>query len=213
MTNLDIKKKIWIILSSSVVLAFVLSLINKLNLNELSSWMTIVPQIISVELFFYWLFKKFLWQHKIFSGWLVLFPSLDGTWIGEMQSNYINPETKEKMGTIPCMAIIVHNFDKITIKMVTLESVSFSFSEKLEFVKEKNEKLITYSFINDPSLLLDYRSNSHKGTAILLMNGKNKMTGSYYTNRGTKGLINLERFSKKKLDEMPEEIKRHPLIK
>ena len=68
MTNLDIKKKIWIILSSSVVLAFVLSLINKLNLNELSSWMTIVPQIISVELSFYWLFKKFLWQHKIFSG-------------------------------------------------------------------------------------------------------------------------------------------------
>lgn len=211
MINLDLKSKLYFVLIPTVLLTFLLALIFDKNLGDISSWLFVFPKVIAIEALTFWLFHSFLWKWKIFRKWLVLFPNLGGTWIGEIQSDYIDPKTNKQIKPIPCMSIVVHRFNQINFKIKTIESESISFSEQLQFDKTSHSKRITFSYVNDPNLLLDYRSDSHKGTTILKLVGEDKMEGYYFTSRGTKGLIILRRYSKKMLDELPKEIAKHPM--
>jgi len=140
-----------------------------------------------------------------------LFPDLGGTWIGEIQSDYLDPKTEQKVKPIPCMSIVVHKFNQIKFKIVTLELESISFSEQLYFDKSSSTKRITYCYTNDPNLLLDYRSDAHKGTGILNLIGYDKLEGYYFTSRGNKGKISLKRHCKELLEELPLKIAKHPM--
>lgn len=211
MTSIDIKGKLYTILITTVLLTFLLSLLFDKNLEEITSWIFIIPKVIALEALTIWLFQTYFWKWKIFRKWLVLFPNLKGTWIGEFQSDYIDQKTNKQIKPIPCMSIVVHRFNQINFKIKTVESESISFSEQLQFDKTSHSKRITFSYVNDPNLLLDYRSESHKGTTILKLVGEDKMEGYYFTSRGTKGLIILRRYSKKMLDELPKEVAIHPM--
>ncbi|MDY0278738.1 MAG: hypothetical protein RBQ97_11715 [Acholeplasma sp.] len=211
MTNINLKEKIYFVIIPTVILTFLLALIFDKNLGDLSSWLFVIPKVIAIEAMFFWLFQFYLWKCRIFKKWLVLFPNLGGTWIGEIHTNYQNPITEKQIKPIPCMSIVVHKFNQIKFKIITLESESISFSEQLYFDKSSNTKRITYSYTNDPNLLLDYRSDGHKGTVILNLVGDDKMEGYYFTNRGTKGKISLKRHCKAFLDELPQEIAKHPM--
>jgi hypothetical protein len=211
MINIDLKSKLYFVLVPTILLTFLLALIFDKNLRDISSWLFVVPKVIAIEALAFWLFQTFLWKWKIFREWLVLFPDLGGTWIGEIQTDYLDPKTNRQIKPIPCMNVVVHRFNQIKLKIKTIESESVSFSEQLIFEKTSNTKRITYSYVNDPNLLLDYRSNSHKGTTILNLVGEDKMEGYYFTSRGSKGTINLTRFSKKKMEELPVELTKHPM--
>lgn len=211
MTNIDFKGKLYFILVPTVILSFLLALIFDKNLGDISSWLFVIPKVTAIEALAFLIFQSFLWKWKLFQKWLVLFPNLGGTWIGEIQSDYTNPKTDKQIKSIPCMSVVVHRYNQIKFKIKTLESESISFSEQLFFDKNSNTKRITYSYVNDPNLLLDYRSETHKGTAILNLVGEDKMEGYYFTSRGNKGTITLSRYSKKMLDEIPGAIAKHPM--
>lgn len=211
MTNIDLRGKIYVVLVPTVILTFLLALIFDKNLSVISSWLFLIPKVITIEALTFWLFKTFLWKCKIFKKWLVLFPNLGGTWVGEIQSDYTNPKTGKQIKPIPCINVVVHRFNQVKFKVKTLESESISFSEQLIFEKFSNTKRITYSYVNNPNLLLDYRSGAHKGTAILNLVGDDRMEGYYFTSRGNKGTITLTRYSKNMLDELPQEIANHPM--
>jgi hypothetical protein len=211
MTNIKIKGKIYFVIIPAVILIFLLALIFDKNLGDISSWLFVVPKVIAIEATSFWLFLIFLWKCRLFKKWLVLFPDLGGTWIGEIHSDYLDSKTDKQIKPIPCMSIIVHKFNQIKFKIITLESESISFSEQLYFDKSSNTKRITYSYSNDPNLLLDYRSETHKGTVILNLIGDDKMEGYYFTSRGTKGKISLKKHCKKLLEELPPEFAKHPM--
>lgn len=211
MISIDLKSKLYFVLVPTILLTFLMALIFDKNLGEISSWLFVVPKVIAIEALIFWLFQTFLWKWRIFRKWLVLFPNLGGTWIGEIQSNYPDPKTERQIKSIPCVSVVVHRFNQIKFKIKTEESESISFSEQLLFEKSSHSRRITYSYVNDPNLLLDYRSDSHKGTAILKLVGEDKMEGYYFTSRGTKGIIVLTRYSNRMLDEWPEKIGKHPM--
>ncbi len=211
MTNIDFKGKLYFILVPTVILSFLLALIFDKNLGDISSWLFVIPKVIAIETLAFLIFQSFLWKWKIFKKWLVVFPNLEGTWIGEIQSDYIDTKTDKRIKSIPCMCVVVHTFSQIKFKIKTLESESISFSEQLFYDKSSNIRRVTYSYVNDPNLLLDYRSDAHKGTAILNLIGDDKMEGYYFNSRGYKGTISFARFSKKKLEEFPSEILKHPM--
>ena len=211
MTNIDLKGKLYFVLLPTALLIFLLGMIFDKNLGDISSWLFLIPKVIAIETIVFLLFQSFLWKWKIFRKWLVLFPDLGGTWIGEIKSDYPDPKTGKRIKPIPCMSTVVHRFNQIKFKIKTLESESVSFSEQLNFDKSTNTKRITYSYTNDPNLLLDYRNDTHKGTVILNLIGDDKMEGYYFTSRGRKGTITLNRHDRKTLDELPAEIAKHPM--
>lgn len=195
----------------TVALSFLTALIFKKSLGELSSWAFIIPNVITVQVASILLFNNFLWKFRIFRKWLVAFPDLSGTWLGTLKSDYVNPETKNRVNPIPCMLVIKHKYKKIRIILQTAESISQSFSEEIEFDSDKHQKRISYSYTNEPNTLLDYRSNSHRGTVVLALINDNELIGHYYTDRKTKGEMSFKFYTKESLDKLPQVLPEHPM--
>lgn len=195
----------------TIILSILVSLIFSKSLGELSAWMVVIPNVITIELVSVVLFTNFLWKLKVFRKWLIAFPDMTGTWIGELKSNYVNPDTGKKVEPISCMLVIKHKFNKINVKLYTNESISYSFSEELDFDSDKQLKRLSYSYTNEPNTLLDYRSANHRGTSILNLIGENRLKGYYYSDRATKGEIVFDYHCKEPLDELPESTPLHPM--
>ncbi len=64
-----------------------------------------LPDVVTVFVIISFVFTKWLWRWRIFKDWLVRFPDLQGTWKGELQSTWTNPETKQ--GIPPLRMILV----------------------------------------------------------------------------------------------------------
>jgi len=195
----------------TTVLSLLIATVFGRSLGEISAWLFVIPKVITIQLFTVILFNNSLWKLKIFRKWLVTFPDLTGTWLGSLQSSYVNPETNERVDTIACMLVIQHKFKKIHLNLHTGESISYSFSEEINFDPERNLKRLSYSYTNEPRTLLDYRSNSHKGTVILNLIDGNKLKGYYYTDRSTKGELEFTFKTKKLMDKLPENCVHHPM--
>lgn len=204
-----------ILVTSTVAISVVIASLFNRNLGTLESWVFVIPKVITIQLVFYIIFKYYAWKWWIFSKWLVPFPDLTGTWLGNIQSSWINPETKKQINQIPCMITITHNYKNITIKVHTGEMISDSFSEELYFDRETNTKRLSYTYTSKPNLLLADRSPMHEGTAVLelIENEKMRLKGYYFTGRKTTGIIDVIFKSRILLDSIPEEVPNHPLSK
>lgn len=197
----------------TITLSLLIAWIFKKNLGEFSTWVFVIPNVVTVQFTTILFFDNYLWKCRIFSKWLVSFPDMSGTWVGTLKSDYINPETKKRVNPIPCMLVIKHKFKKISINLYTAESISYSFSEEINFDSDKQLKRLSYSYTNEPITLLDYRSTSHRGTVILSLINDNELIGYYYTDRSTKGEMSFKFYSKDFLDKLPEELPKHPMSK
>ena len=56
-----------------------------------------LPDVVTLFLLITFAFKKWWWRWKVFKGWLVRVPDLEGTWEGELHSTWINPETAQRI--------------------------------------------------------------------------------------------------------------------
>lgn len=85
-----------------------------------------IPLVLVVGVFVNW-----AWRWRIFRGWLVPFPDLNGTWQGTIQSRWTNPETGEVPGPIPVVLTIKQSFTRISCVMRTAEMISRSYLGKV----------------------------------------------------------------------------------
>ncbi len=56
----------------------------------------LLPDVVTVFVVICFMFTKWLWRWKMFRGWIVLVPDIQGTWSGELQSTWINPSTNKE---------------------------------------------------------------------------------------------------------------------
>lgn len=211
MNGLNTRSRVTIWVMGTVIISIIISYIFRKDLGEIKDWFFVIPNVITIELVLYIIFTKFLWKLKKLQPWLVPFPDLSGTWIGILKSSYIDPKTKNRVDSIPCMIVVIHRYNEIHITFVTKESKSYSFSEELKFDKSRNYKQLTYCYANEPKILLNNRSINHKGTAILSLIGIDKLEGIYYSDRETKGELLFNFYCKELLDELPSEYDYHPM--
>ncbi|MBF0270442.1 MAG: hypothetical protein HQL98_00010 [Magnetococcales bacterium] len=138
----------------------------------------------------YW---RTLWQYYPTLGYII-FPDLNGIWQGTLRSEWINPETREKPGPIDAEFTIKQNWMSTTVRMRTKESESGSTNCTLD-KKNDGRFSIIFNYSNTPQYEVWYRSPKHDGTCTLVYDPTkpNELTGSYYTERSTKGQINLKR--------------------
>jgi hypothetical protein len=123
-------------------------------------------------------------------------PDLNGTWKGELRSMWIDPTTGAAPPPIPTFIVIRQTYTAISVRTFTVESSSVSVAAGL--VAEPDSSLVlTYIFRNEPTLSVQDRSRLHHGGVKLVLGGKSdKLFGSYWTDRCSKGEVALTRVSK-----------------
>lgn len=124
-----------------------------------------------------------------------VFPDLNGTWSGFLRSTWVNPETGENPSPIPTRIFIRQGLFSTAVHLETGESSSDSNHVILERVGRTGRHRIWYDYANTPDAVVRPRSQPHDGVAYLeidLARAAKRLTGRYYTARGTTGDIEIE---------------------
>lgn len=161
-----------------------------------------IPQAISIYVLLGIIFTKFIWRWPILQGWLIKIPDLQGTWIGELKSDWINPETQKGIDPIPIVLVIKQTFLSLRVTLLTKESSSYSTTADINAVTGGEELYLVYNYTNRPKATIRDRSAIHDGAATLkiIRTPKRLLEGEYWTSRKTRGEL-VVKFKSKKIAE------------
>jgi hypothetical protein len=151
---------------------------------------TITVSAISAACF---IFDRWAWRWRIFRGWLVEQPDLQGTWRVLLKSSWKNPETKEGIPPINCVMTIRQTNSKFSARLFTRESSSYLVAHKLEKQNDGVFQLFG-TYHNTPDISLrGKRSEIHYGALVLEVRGDppSSLSGHYWTDRNTNGSLEL----------------------
>lgn len=136
MRNLNLKSFIYLILGISGILWFSLAAFSGLDLSKMYDFFKILPKVASIDLILIGIFVKWGWRFKIFKGWLVPFPNLNGTWQGFIKTTWVDPKTGQSPSPIPVILTVKQSFSKISCVMRTAEMTSYSYSEDFKIERD-----------------------------------------------------------------------------
>lgn len=212
MTNVKLKSTVYLLIGISALIWFGLAWVSALDLSLAKDFFSLVPKVVSADLLLIAVFVKWGWKLKMFRGWLVPFPNLNGTWIGHVYSNWIDQDTGQKIAPIPAMLTVKQNFFTSSYVVRTAEMQSDSYVEGFLINEERQQKELTYSYTSKPRVSLAHRSNPHDGACVLsiIEIPKRKLSGRYWTERKTTGEMVFDFYSNEILEELPEDIRKHP---
>ena len=169
-------------------------LINK-SYSTVDLWVAIkqIPLAISIYAIIGVIFTKWIWRWSPLQGWLIKIPDLQGTWRGELKSDWINPETQKGIDPIPVVLVVRQTFSSIKCTLMTKESTSYSTTADINIVPSGDDLYLTYNYTNRPKAVIRDRSAIHDGASILkIIRKPNKcLEGEYWTSRKTRGDIIL----------------------
>jgi hypothetical protein len=213
MKNINLKNSIYTIVGISFL---ILSVQISLHLPENIDFPFIVksiPKTVSIDLIIIGLFGKYFWKWKIFKGWLVPFPNLNGTWKGTIQTTWEDPITKMRPSPIPAILSIKQSFFNVSCVMRTGEMTSRSFMANFILDEEHQVCKLVYTYDSNPKATVKERSPQHFGTMIfdVIEKPQRKLDGEYFTGRKTTGHIAVFYWKKQLADEYPVSIGEHPV--
>lgn len=213
MRNITLKSSLYLLIGISASVWLSLAYFGGLDLSKVKDFFGLVPKVVTIDILIVGVFAKWGWKLKIFRGWLVPFPNLNGSWVGLIYSDWKNPNTGQKPSPIPVMLTVKQSLFHISCMMHTGEMESSSYSEDFLIDTERQIKNLAYSYTSRPRSSLSERSTPHDGTALfrVIEKPKHKLIGRYWTERLTKGEIVLEHHSKEQLEELPEDFEDHPV--
>lgn len=165
---------------------------------DLWSAIKLIPQAISLYVAVGIIFTKWLWRSKFLQGWLIKIPDLQGTWRGELKSDWINPETGKGMDPISMILVIKQTFSSIQCTLMTKESSSYSTTANINIAPNSEDLYLTYNYTNRPKATIRERSAIHDGASLLKIIDKPSrcLEGEYWTSRKTRGEMTLSFDSK-----------------
>jgi hypothetical protein len=162
MRNANLKVSLWILLVLSAIIWFLFAYFAGLDLSKISDFFGLIPEVITLDLIAITIFVKWLWRWKRFRGWLVPFPDLNGTWLGEIRSEWIDQEKSKKIPPIPAMLTVRQTFFYTSCVMQTKEMRSGSYGEEFQIDEERQIKQFIYSYVSRPKISLqEMRSGSY----------------------------------------------------
>lgn len=147
---------------------------------------SMIGYIVTIVLFLTIMFNKYLWKLKIIQDTTKI-RKIQGKWVGKIISNGKEYNIEE--------FIIKQSFKKYKTCMRTKESTSESEINELDINDFDNMEL-KYLYTNTPKVVLREKSPIHCGIAKLEYKA-GKLSGEYWTDRFSKGTIELERTNNK----------------
>ncbi len=139
------------------------------------------------------IFERWGWACRIFQGWFVKRPNLQGSWRVELKSDWVNPDTGQIIDPITCYMVVRQTLTTLSMRLMTAESSSWLIAHK---IVEENDGvfLVTGVYTNTPKLeLRGDRSEIHYGALLLQVLGEppTSLEGHYWTDRNTRGTMRL----------------------
>lgn len=214
MKNLNIKAFVYVIVCISGAFWFVIAYISGLDLSKAADFFGLLPKVVTLDLVLIGFFLKWGWKWRLFKDWLVPFPNLNGTWKGDIHSDWVDSKIGKKLQPIPTILTIKQSFFHISCVLRTVEMVSHSYAEGFLIDADKQIKMLAYTYTSRPKLSISDRSTPHDGTAVfeIIEKPEMKLTGRYWTERKTTGEIQLKFHSKELLEEIPTDFGEHPAL-
>lgn len=142
--------------------------------------------------------EHFLWRQRWLHGWLFSRPDLQGTWLVELQSSYVDPSTKMRIPPIVCYMGVTQTFSKLQLHLMTAQSESWLIAHAVTKSPSEDGYQVYGVYSNKPNVHLRANSSEmHFGAMVLDTHGPKyrpeTMTGEYFTDRLTKGSLVLSR--------------------
>lgn len=152
-----------------------------------------IPTAITFYVVAGFLFTRWIWRWNLLQGWLIKVPDLQGTWRGELRSDWVDPETDNRINPIPIMIIIKQTFSSIKCTLMTNESTSYSTAADIVMMYGNEDLFLSYTYTNRPKAAIRERSQIHDGATVLKIIKKPSLAleGEYWTSRKTRGDIVL----------------------
>jgi hypothetical protein len=168
------------------------------------NWQAIskIPDVVLIYGACYLLFTKWVWRQRVFQGWLVPFPDLQGTWTGELRTTWVDPETGRSPGPIAAKLVVRQTFERISCAIHTAESSSHSTAASLQQSEDDGVKKLAYVYTNTPRVGVRHLSVVHDGATVLDVRTSPSMqlVGEYWTNRKSTGELTFT-FRDRQLDD------------
>lgn len=208
MRNLNLKPFIYILLGISGILWFLNITISNLNPREFFEFIKVLPNVATIDILLIALFVRWGWKWKIFKGWLVPFPNLNGTWQGCIKTTWRNSEPGQSLSPVLAILTIKQSFFKISCVVRTAEMTSHSYSECFRLQSDNQIRQLHFSYTSKPRTSVTDRSPIHDGSITFDIIGDPvfKLKGQYWTSRRTTGEVVLLYKEKRLLDELPEDL-------
>lgn len=212
MKNLNMKPFLYLLAGFSAIVLFLAALVQGFDLRNFLDVLRLIPIVATADGIASFVFTVWLWRWKLFQGWLIPFPDLNGTWQGHIQTNWKDAEGKTP-GPIPTILTIKQSFGRMSCVMRTGEMESHSFLEGFCIDKDAQVRQLCYSYTSRPKASLRGRSTPHDGTMLFNIIGEpvHKLEGEYWTQRQTRGTVTLTFRTNELLDEMPGDLPTHPV--
>jgi hypothetical protein len=153
-----------------------------------AEWIAPIAPSVAVAWAGLWAFDRYAWRWRGVRS-LVARPVLDGTWHGELASDWVNPETRQRVEPDANVFLVVRQrYWSITVRMLTKESASASLRADLTKYEDGVHQLV-YLYGNTPRQQFRHRSELHYGGAVLAAprNHEDGIEGHYFTDRKTCG--------------------------
>ena len=160
-----------------------------------SEWLRAVNLTVGAVVGLVWVFDRYVWRwavvRKIFPRRLVR-----GTWQGELVSDWVDPKTRKGLSPISVYLVIDQTYSEVTASLLTSESKSRSMIATLDD-PARGQCLLSAIYMNTPELLRQDESRIHRGGLVLEVAGSppNRLEGSYWTDRGTRGQMTFDSYS------------------
>jgi hypothetical protein len=153
-----------------------------------AQWLSPIGPAVLVAGIGLWVFDRYAWR---WPGVCKLLgrPVLHGTWHGELASDWVNPQTGQRVPADPSVFLVVRQrYWQISTRLLTKESASASMVADLDCDGDGVYRLV-YVYSNIPRAEVRHRSELHYGAACLNApaDTSHGIEGHYFTDRKTRG--------------------------
>jgi len=196
------KEEIKLIIYLSIALAAVLTLTylaaftTKIELISVYRGVSFLITAVTLFWTFYFTYGWTLWPfNKLFYR-----PNINGTWTGELTSDY-KDESGKGVPPIDFYIVIRQSFIRIHFTTLTKDFVGISYAETFSLDKDTGLKSIAYLYRKDTSQLDD--NNLREGATelrLILSKDEKRLEGKYWSNIKTQGSISVRFLSCNQVD-------------
>lgn len=146
---------------------------------------------------FLFIWDRWAWKLSPFQAIPGVPRDISGTWETALESLWVDPSTGKSLDSKIVYVVIRQTSSTASVTLLSNESKSKSSLATV--VQEDGSWLLHYLYTNEPHVDLRKKSPIHHGSGVLAVVGNpvKRITGSYWTDRDSKGKVSLVRRSKK----------------
>lgn len=159
-----------------------------------TSWWGYISPAVSAVLVSVSIFDRYAWKWPVLRLLGGSRPCLHGTWVGSLQSTWVDPATNEVVPPIEAYLVARQTFSSLSIRLLTKESSSKSSTAEIIAALDQTCQ-VAWVYSNEPRMSVRSRSEIHNGAGSLtLVGGANPsaLEGHYWTDRDTKGELHFK---------------------